>query len=128
MNALAPWAGVAVWFLTLPYALSAETSPTLKWRAVVVSSDGRNSVSAASRSWISTAVTMFVLTPHMRWALTQSCSRLSHLRYFLSYHGTKRLDVKPVESTAKSVSIAFNGKLLTVMRSVRIGESVGFSR
>ena len=53
--------------------LSAETSLTLKFSAVASTRAGSNLVSLASLSRISTAVTILVLTPHIRWTLTHSC-------------------------------------------------------
>jgi hypothetical protein len=41
---------------------------TVKFSAVLVTSDLKNGLSAASRSPISTAVTMFVFTPQMACA------------------------------------------------------------
>src|SRR5215210_6414126 len=71
---------------------------------------------------MSTAVITFVLTPQTMWHLNHS--RLCALcPYFASYHRTNRLVENPVASTAKSVSTALRGKLLTVTNSLSIAVS-----
>src|SRR5579862_686657 len=94
----------------LPYALSAETSEIAKFLAVVSTIGANIRVSFVYISPIATAVTMFVLTPHIRWHFTQSCLTRS-FPYFTSNQRVKREVVKPEESTAKLVSTLRSGKL-----------------
>src|SRR4051812_19906525 len=93
----------------------------------VASTSGLNcGESPAFRSAISTAVTMFVFTPHIRWHLTQSCPDRS-TPYFSSYQRTNREVEKPDESGAKLVSTARNGRLLRAIKSLSIGARLASS-
>jgi len=98
-----------------------------KFSAVFSTSGLKNGLSPASRSPISTAVTMFVLTPQMACALTQSWPERSQ-PYFSSYHLTNREVEKPDESGAKLVSNMLSGRLLWTIRFLRTGVSMSFSR
>src|SRR5579862_4972541 len=98
-----------------------------KFAAVSLTSCGRNGASFVYRSVTFTAVTTFVVTPHIRCAFTQSrrdtlppCLTLTHV--------SCRLVEKPEESTAKSVSIADNGRALCVTRALMMGVSSALSR
>ena len=53
------------------FIFSAETSEIVKFCAVVFTIDGKNGLSPENGSPASTAVTMFVFTPHIRCTLTQ---------------------------------------------------------
>src|SRR6185437_11134409 len=99
----------------------------VKASAVALTSGANRGESPAYRSSTSTAVTTFVLTPHIRLTLTQSCFCIG-LPYLWSNHRTYREDVKPELSTAKSTSTAFNGLALSAINARRIGVSAGFSR
>src|SRR2546430_10047726 len=103
MYGVAPMLATAAALLRLAYPLSAETSAMWKFCAVVSIIGGSNLESLVFRSRISTAVTMLVLTPHMRWHLTQSCCAMT-LPYLWPYQRVNRDVVKPDESTAKSTS------------------------
>lgn len=48
--------------------------------------------------------------------------------YFSSRHVSKRLDEKPLESTAKLVSTAASGAALLAISAFRIGVKAGFSK
>ena len=71
------------------YALSAGTSLTVKFSAVFSTSGGNCGESPASRPSMVTAVTMFVFTPQMAWAFTQSRPERS-APYFSSNQRTNR--------------------------------------
>src|SRR5258708_12552373 len=109
MNGAPPWANTASMFSTLRYALSADTSLTVKFLAVALTSGLNCGQSAASRSRISTAVTTCVLTPQAMWHFTQVLPE-RWTPYFSSNHRTNRLLLNPVESTANSVSTPRGGK------------------
>src|SRR5215210_7650403 len=76
---------------------------------------------------MSTAVTTFVWTPHIKWAFTQVLLSVSR-PYFLLNQRTKRQVEKPLESTAKLVSTAFRGRLLKVTNPLRTSVSSGSDR
>ena len=66
-------------------------------------------VSLAAQPDTSTALTIFVFTPHIRCTFTHS--RLSISRPYLRLNQrTQRQVEKPEESTAKSFSSAFKGR------------------
>ena len=75
---------------------------------------------------MSTAVTTLVFTPQTKCAF-------NHSRFWVflpclwSYQRTNLDVLNPEESTAKSVSTALSGGLLTVTNSQRIGLSMGFA-
>src|SRR5439155_10992477 len=97
-------------FLALRYPLSADTSAIRKFLAAVFTMAGRNCASLACFPRISTAVTMFVFTPHMICTLTHSWRKRSW-PYLWSYQRSNLAVLKPEESQAKSDSTDFNGKL-----------------
>src|SRR5262249_3900190 len=91
------------------YALSAGTSLTVKFLAVVSTSGLNCGLSAASGPSMTTAVTTFVLVPVIACAFTQVRPERS-TPYFSSYHRTKRDVEKPVESGANVVSTERSGR------------------
>jgi len=62
---------------------------------------------------MSTLTTIFVCVPTIKRSLIHSWLSISR-PYFLLNQRTKRLVLKPEESTAKSVSTVLRGKLLTL--------------
>src|SRR5688500_15314313 len=99
MKAVPPHSAATSKFSKLAYALSADTSPIWNVLAVSLTSGANCGQSAASRSRIRQAVTMFVLTPQAIWHFTQSCFwRVTP--YLWSYQRTNRDDAKPLESMA----------------------------
>ena len=99
----------------------------MKFSAVVATSFGICGASPAFLSSMTTAVTMFVFTPVIRWTLTHSASsRVTP--YFTSNQRMKRDVQKPDESGANVVSTARMGRLLNWISRWRIGVSAGFSR
>src|SRR5437588_757071 len=100
MNAVPPSCATVSTFSLLKYPLSPLTSRIVKPLAAVALTNGQNcGLSAASLSRMRTEVTTLVRTPQAACALTQR-----HFRrlqpYLWSYHVSKRLLEKPVESTA----------------------------
>src|SRR5580658_11041975 len=126
MNGIAPAAAIISKLVFELYPLSPDTSMTLKFRAVVANIGERSLVSAAFGAPISMAVTMLVLTPHMRWTLTHSCC-FCCLPYLWSNQRLNLEVVKPDESAAKSTSIAFKGRALRSTRERKIGVRLSFS-
>src|SRR5262249_54923448 len=113
-------------FSKLAYALSADTSPMVKDRAVSLTSGTNCGESAASLSRMRTAATQLVRTPDATWHLTQTC-RIFVTPYLWSYHLSNLLVEKPLESMAKSFSMTRSGAALLAIIALRIGVRVASS-
>src|SRR5262249_22810044 len=85
MNGVAPQSTAACRLAAALYALSAETSRTVKFRAVAPSRDGNCGESAAFSGRTAAAVTTFVRVPTVRWHFTH-CACCRTLPYFSSNH------------------------------------------
>src|SRR4051812_7315007 len=108
MKASPPNPATASELAQLPYALSADTSPIVNPFAVSSTSGTNWGQSAALLSRIRTAVTTFIFTPQVMWHFTHTVCFHS-FPYLWSNHVSDRLDPKPDESTAESVSTARRG-------------------
>src|SRR5262249_34871334 len=100
--------------------LSGDDSRMAKGAAVAFTKSGSSLVSLASFSRISTAVTTFVFTPHIRCTFTHSCCCRT-TPYLWSNQRIQRDVVKPDESIAKSASTTLSGKMLSMIRPRRMG-------
>ena len=78
--------------------------------AVLSNSGMKQLVSWAVQPLVSTAVTIYVLMPHIKCAFTHVLLSVSRPCFLLN-HLTNRHVEKPLESTAKLVSTAVNGTL-----------------
>src|SRR5216684_7907956 len=112
---MAPRSRTSLKFSKLQYALSADTSLISKLRAVDCNISLKYGLSPAFAGVTSTAVTMFVNTPHIKCALTHfRLSPIFDLPNLASTQRPKREVEKPVESTANVVSRFFRTELLSI--------------
>src|SRR5712692_9162842 len=112
---MAPRSRTSLRFAKLQYALSAHTSLISKLRAVDSNRSLKYGLSPAFPGVTSTAVTMFVIAPHIMCALTHlRLSPIFDLPNLASNQRPKRDVEKPVESTANVVSTFFRTELLSI--------------